>query len=291
MDIENPTPAPEPTPTPKPTPAPAPSADGTKSMLSPNAGGTQKHWIDDHVAEVKSLNTLRKFNSVDDALIAYANLEKLATTKGLQAPSPDDSEELRQTYLNTRRGGIKDAKDYTIKAEAMQEYGVSNEAFENLRNDMFALGLSDKEACGVMEMLANFQLYEIEQYKRANAEQFENCNNQFKNKYGNQASEIIKDIQNLLKEEAGETLLKQIQDTGLDNSFEFLEFLNKFVKKTKDGGAPRNHGDTLESRDAKSQLQTLMQSPEYKNPNHPNHAQAQLKFMKLLNSTKMEDLT
>lgn len=251
-----------------------------RSAFSDNAEQASASWTDALPDELKNNPHLRGFKSANDALKSYASLCSMAGKKGLMAPPEGASQAELDAYLTTRRGGISAPTEYSLPFKQVEAFGVTEEAYRHMNEEFFKAGLSDREQREVMRTLANLREYETANWIRENNANCERALIEAKHAWGMDYESKLESVKQLMKSfpEAKQAL----ESAGAQNNFAVLDMLATFAGASREQGAPKQDGVAIDAKSLDKQIDALVNSDAYKDPDSAGHQAAMNQFWDLM---------
>lgn len=253
---------------------------GEKSVFSDNADNETASWTDSLPDELKGNPHLKSFKSANDVIKSYVGLCSMAGKKGLMAPPEGATQAELETYLNTRRGGIASADEYSIKYDMVKNYGLTEESYKGLCSDLFNAGLSDREHQSVMKSFANLREAEQRAWIQENNANCERALIEAKHRWGMDYEAKLSGVKQLMR--AFPEVKKVLEASGAQNNFHVLEMLSRFASSASEGGSPKALGEKTSLETLDSEIEKLVASAAYNDPSSPAHASAMKQFWDLM---------
>lgn len=251
-----------------------------KSVFSDNAENTETSWTDSLPEELKGNPHLKRFKSQNDVIKSYVGLCSMAGKKGLMPPPEGATQAEIEAYLSTRRGGVESADAYSIKYEMVKNYGLTEEAYKGLCNDLFNAGLSDREHGNVMRAFANLRNIEKRAWVEENNTNCERALIEAKHHWGMDYEAKLSGVKQLMN--AFPEAKKILTQAGAQNHFHVLDMLSRFAEIASEGGAPKDNGSAPDAKTLDAELEKLVASAAYNDPSSPGHQAAMSQFWKLM---------
>lgn len=251
-----------------------------KSVFSDNADNETVSWTDSLPDELKGNAHLKSFKSANDVIKSYVGLCSMAGKKGLSAPPEGAPQAEVEAYLNTRRGGIVSPESYSLKYEAVQPYGLTEEAYKSVCKDLFDAGLSDREHIGVMRSFAKLREIERSAWVQENNAACERALMEAKHHWGMDYEAKLSGVKQLMK--AFPEAKKAFEAMGVQNNFHVLDMLSRFAASASEGGSPKSDGVPVDAKTIDSEINKLVSSKAYSDPSSPAHASAMKQFWELM---------
>lgn len=262
---------------------PAPPTDDAleeKSVFSDNADNKTTSWTDSLPDELKVNAHLKSFKSANDVIKSYVGLCSMAGKKGLMPPPEGASQAEIEAYLSTRRGGVDSSDAYSITYDMVKNYGLTEDAYKGLCNDLFNAGLSDREHGCVMRAFANLRNIERQAWVAENNANCERALVEAKHHWGMDYETKLAGVKQLMN--AFPEVKKALTAAGVQNNFHVLDMLSRFADSASEGGAPKNDGSKVDAQTIDSEIDKLMKSDAYNDPSSPGHQAAMKQFWALM---------
>lgn len=243
---------------------------------APEAGVPE--WISSQPEDLRE--SLKGYETQEAALRDISALKTKLAESGLRAPEKDADDAAWDAYRKARRGGISDPKNYTFKAEdaRLDGMGMSRAEYEAFSKELFDKGIPDEVHGDVMSALEKLTKAEVERLQNARAIERANTEANLKREWGaDNYAKNINAVNTLIKRFPG--MDKVIAENGLGVNESVIRMLHAFAQEAEEGvfgGGEENGG-----ADPDKLLQSLRESPEYRDISHPGHASAMKREMEL----------
>ena len=209
--------------------------------------------------------------------------DKLVQVPGIGViPTPESSEEDWGHFYNSM-GRPETPDDYDIKRpEGVDE---NPEAESGMRDIMHKLGLSNQQATGLVNWM-NEGLVQVGEQGRATQEE---ALSNLKQDWGQAFDTKMNDAKNALSTYGGDSLVEELNATGLGNSVPLIRAFAEIGKGLSENPA-MNMGDQRNAQttpaEAREQINEILANPAhpYNDDSHPNHS-AEVNRVSLLYQT------
>jgi len=230
--------------------------------------GVNASWRDNLPTDLKAEKTLEKFVGKDwseagpTLAKSYVALEKMP--RGVTVPGEKATPEEWDAF-HTKMGRPADIAQYGVKAVVPDGLLWSEEAEKLVVGNMHKLGLSQKQAQGVIDSylkLAHEGVLKVEQAKNSD---HDTAVTEMKGEWGGLYDENIALVQRIVTEFGDEDFKTYLDETGLGNDPRFLKFAYNIGRPMLEDNLVRGDGLGMKRADAQAELDTIMKTKEYMN--------------------------
>lgn len=243
---------------------------------APEAGIPE--WISSQPEDLRE--SLKGYETQEAALRDISALKTKLNEAGLRAPEKGADDSAWDAYRKARRGGLSDPKNYTFKAddERLGGMGMSRAEYDAFSKELFDKGIPDEIHGDVMSALEKLTKDEVTRMQNARAIERSNTEANLKREWGaDNYAKNINAVNNLLKRFPG--MDKVIAENGLGANESVIRMLHAFAQEAEEGTFGGGEGNG--GADPDQLLQSLRESPEYRDISHPGHASAMKREMEL----------
>lgn len=244
------------------------------------AGATEvgvPEWVSTQPEDLR--DSLKGYESQEAALRDISALKAKLSQTGLKAPEEGAEASAWEDYYKARRGGISDPANYTFVADekALDGLGMSKGEYDSLSKMLFDKGIPDDVHATVMNSLTELTKTEVARLQNARVVEQSQTRAALEREWGKDAyAKNINSVNALLQKYPD--VSKAIAENGLGANKALIEMLYSFAQDAQEGG----FGGGEEGRgDPEALLKSLLESPEYRDINHPGHRAAMKRELQL----------
>lgn len=211
------------------------NADGAGSGGSPGAGGgaggagagAPPPFIETLPQELRAEPSLKTVPDVATLAKNYVNAQKLIGTKRMPVPDANWTEQQWSELYNML--GRPETPDKYPVPEIKLEEGLQfdEKKMETVKQHFHKLGLSDKQAKGVLEYYLN-SLNESAKSERTNTDAaVQAAENELKQTWGDKYNANLELAKGVIRKFGDEKLLNQLAGSGMANNSQLIQLLSK----------------------------------------------------------------
>ncbi len=227
-------------------------------------------WLANLPEDLKSTKSLHKFKDVEGVARGYANAESLIGRDKI--PMPKTDEEWANTYSRLGRPETADAYE-------LQAYDVSpdfkaqfDEDLAGFKAEAFRLGLSNKQADGVLALYMGRTEQANERYAGEIETATRKAEESLRSEYGQAYDAKLKIATRTLANFGSQGLTEAVNVSGLGRNPEFIKFLVKTGESNLEDLGIDKHGQSASTKaDIRSKIMDLQSDPAYTDATHPQH--------------------
>lgn len=214
---------------PDPSPAEETSLPSSPSDRQAEASPSseEKPWFDG-LPEDLVTDKVKRFGSQEDLLKSYNEAQKLISSKGLQPPADDASEEeVEAFYKSIGRPDSVDGYKYEIPEESY----LDDETVGLYKDAALKAGATPKQFKSMMDSVNASIAADAERQEQEAKAQSEAARGLLEKEWGKNYKDNIKAIKGTMEKfGVGEDTMKAFSESGLGSNVEFVKFLNHITK-------------------------------------------------------------
>ena len=246
------------------TPDPAvDTQDPTPEVETPVSVAEPTSWKSSLPDGYREMPCYDKFNSQEDCLKAYGDVQKIIGKKGIIKPDPNaDAEEFNKYYAELGRPETPDG--YGIPDVEMPE--VLKEQLGDLKEYKelaHKLGYTPQQFEGIVDLHLKNQAALYQQAVQEREEQIREAETNLRRELGSTFDETIGRTKRMLQSYLGEEGMQSISQTGIGNDPQFIKGMAKLAKELGEAGITGSGNNiNLTPEQAKAEIREMMTDPK-----------------------------
>lgn len=237
--------------------------------------------------DIRSEPSLKSIQDASALAKSYVHAQKLIGTKRLPVPEPTwDEAKWNEFYDQTGRPKTPD--DYKVPGVKLEEGLSLDEAkIKNVKAQFHKLGLSGKQAEGVLEYYLGTLNEGVKGSRAASMQSNEAATAELKAEWGDKYEPNLDLAKATIKKFGDQKLLDYLESSGIGNNGQLIRMLSKIGALTLEDSARGGGSDFMvkDSTRASSEIDNLKTDKDFMaaftTQNHPGHKAAVEKWGKL----------
>jgi hypothetical protein len=239
-------------------------------------GGSGTNWRDTLPENLKALPLFQKYNSPNDALAAFVDVQKLIGPEKIIMPSKDADDKEWHERVFKRLGLPEKPEGYTLPTDLNipKELPVSEKAVQGFREQAHKLGILPKQFAGIYKWFMGEQIAQFNDHINSIKTSKESATTALRTEYGAAFDQNVALGEKVLNSFAPPETIDAIKSKGLNNDPAFIKFLvgvGKVLSEDQLVGKPRQL--TMSPEEARAEINKMegdLKGPLH-NAQHPEH--------------------
>lgn len=238
--------------------------------------------------DLKTEASLKDFKDVASLAKSYVHANRLVGQKRLPAPDAKWGDKEWNEFYNAIGRPESPDKYGTPEVKFEGEAKWDDEKLKTAKAEMHKLGLTDKQAKGLLAYYAGVINGQIKGSSEARAKSYEEAERTLRDEYKDQFSAKLDTAKAVLKKFGSDEMTKALIDAGFDNDPRMVKFLVNIGSAMMEDTTGGSGGSGLEVRDstrAQTEIKQLMTDSEFmtalNSASHVGHKAAVDRWMEL----------
>lgn len=237
-------------------------------------------WRDNLPEDIKNDPSLSSFKDVEGLAKSYVHSQKMIGAEKMPTPREDWSEsDWEAFYSKTGRPDTADAYS-SPEVELPEGMGIPDEKMSAFKNKFYELGLSNKQAEGLMEYYLNDMVSEHNSMEESRSKNLENATLTLKEEFGRDFDLNIELARGAVRKFGDDNLISFLEESGLGNEPSLIKAFANIGRAVSEDDA-RGGVSTMElngSANAQAEIQNLKMDGKFQeilmNRNAVGHQEA-----------------
>lgn len=259
-----------------------PGAPEIVGSNAPQLPSLPENWFEGLDEDIRNEPSIRNFKDVNALAKSLVHAQKNVGADKLVKPKQDASVEDLVNFLR-QAGAPEEPSAY----EYQSDKGYADEAFmDSFKNAAAAQGLLPHQFRGIMEWYEGQMQGQVEAFNQRAANELSEATEKLQAEWGQAYEARIAQVGRFLRENASESLLREIDDSGIGNNVEFNKLIHKAANQVygEDSLVGQGAGrGGLDPSEAQAKIDSI-----YADPTHPyfrGEPAAVKEMEKLMNAT------